>query len=216
MTSRCTPTDRCGSPIQAGESRAITRGTRRSKKRLPRRCRHRRGITGDRWEGPSGSDGICFSPDESRLFVVDIGHIRLFDMNGTTPVNGRVFVEMRPGGSRRRRPRLRERAPHHQTFPVRDSRWKQERAFASHHSRDGTLLKEDKEGLCGHPGDQQESDRDDAQHYERPEMMIIRLAAHRALFFHATRWYQPERVGGLHRKKKETYRGTISSLTEQA
>lgn len=44
-------------------------------------------------------NGICFSPNESRLYVVDIGHIRMFDMDGTTPVNGRVFVEMGPGGS---------------------------------------------------------------------------------------------------------------------
>jgi gluconolactonase len=44
-------------------------------------------------------NGICFSPDESRVYVVDIGHIRMFDMDGTTPVNGRVFVEMGPGGS---------------------------------------------------------------------------------------------------------------------
>jgi gluconolactonase len=44
-------------------------------------------------------NGICFSPDESRLYVVDIGHIRAFDMNGTTPVNGRVFVEIGPGES---------------------------------------------------------------------------------------------------------------------
>ena len=43
-------------------------------------------------------------------------------------------------------------------------------------------------------------------------MMIIRLAAHRAFFFHSTQWYQPESAGGLHRKKIETYRGTISSL----
>jgi gluconolactonase len=44
-------------------------------------------------------NGICFSADESRLYVVDIGQIRVFDMDGTTPVNGRVFVEMSPGGS---------------------------------------------------------------------------------------------------------------------
>ena len=44
-------------------------------------------------------NGICFSPDESRLYVVDIGQIRVFDMDETTPVNGRVFVEMSPGGS---------------------------------------------------------------------------------------------------------------------
>ena len=49
--------------------------------------------------GMDRPNGICFSPDESRLYVVDIGHIRVFDMNGTTPVNGRVFVEMRPGSS---------------------------------------------------------------------------------------------------------------------
>src|SRR3954453_107151 len=44
-------------------------------------------------------NGICFSPDESLLYVVDVGHIRVFDMDGTTPVNGRVFVQMAPGGS---------------------------------------------------------------------------------------------------------------------
>src|SRR6476659_3720271 len=44
-------------------------------------------------------NGICFSPDESRLYVVDVGHIRMFEMDGTIPVNGRVFVDMGPGGS---------------------------------------------------------------------------------------------------------------------
>jgi gluconolactonase len=44
-------------------------------------------------------NGICFSPDESRLYVVDVGEIRVFDMAGTVPVNGRVFVDLRPGGS---------------------------------------------------------------------------------------------------------------------
>ena len=43
-------------------------------------------------------------------------------------------------------------------------------------------------------------------------MMIIRLAAQWAFFFHASQWFQPESAGGLHRKKKESYRGTISSL----
>ena len=33
----------------------------------------------------------------------------------------------------------------------------------------------------------------------------------RAFFFHSTQ-VQPESAGGLHRKKKNTYRGTISSL----
>ena len=44
-------------------------------------------------------NGICFSPDESLLYVVDIGHIRVFDLDGITPVDGRVFVDMSPGGS---------------------------------------------------------------------------------------------------------------------
>ena len=69
-------------------------------------------------------NGICFSPDESRLYVVDVGQIRVFDMDGITPVNGRVFVDMsrwlrrhslRPWwqclvGRRRWRRRLRRRA----------------------------------------------------------------------------------------------------------
>jgi gluconolactonase len=50
-------------------------------------------------EGMDRPNGLCFSPDESRLYVVDIGHIRVFDMDGTRPVNGRVFVDMSPGGS---------------------------------------------------------------------------------------------------------------------
>jgi gluconolactonase len=44
--------------------------------------------------GMDRPNGLCFSPDESRLYVVDVGHIRVFDMDGTRPVNGRVFVEM--------------------------------------------------------------------------------------------------------------------------
>jgi gluconolactonase len=31
--------------------------------------------------------------------VVDVDHIRVFDMDGATPVNGRVFVDMSPGVS---------------------------------------------------------------------------------------------------------------------
>jgi gluconolactonase len=49
--------------------------------------------------GMDRPNGLCFSPGESRLYVVDVGHIRIFDMDGTTPVNGRVFVEMSPGQS---------------------------------------------------------------------------------------------------------------------
>jgi gluconolactonase len=50
-------------------------------------------------EGMSRPNGLCFSPDETRLYVVDVGHIRVFDMDGTRPVNGRLFVDMAPGGS---------------------------------------------------------------------------------------------------------------------
>ncbi|MEV6848819.1 SMP-30/gluconolactonase/LRE family protein [Actinoplanes sp. NPDC051411] len=50
-------------------------------------------------EGMSRPNGLCFSPDETRLYVVDVGHIRVFDMDGTRPVDGRVFVDMAPGGS---------------------------------------------------------------------------------------------------------------------
>jgi gluconolactonase len=50
-------------------------------------------------EGMDRPNGLCFSPDETRLYVVDIGHIRVFDMDGARPVNGRVFVDMAPGGS---------------------------------------------------------------------------------------------------------------------
>jgi gluconolactonase len=50
-------------------------------------------------EGMDRPNGLCFSPDESRLYVVDVGHIRVFDMDGVRPVGGRVFVDMAPGGS---------------------------------------------------------------------------------------------------------------------
>ncbi|OUC06562.1 gluconolactonase [Litorilinea aerophila] len=52
-------------------------------------------------------NGLCFSPDESRLYIVDTGvshtpggpsHIRVFDVvEGRRLTNGRVFVEMAPG-----------------------------------------------------------------------------------------------------------------------
>ena len=29
-------------------------------------------------------NGFCFSPDETRLYVVDVGHIRVFDMEAAT------------------------------------------------------------------------------------------------------------------------------------
>jgi gluconolactonase len=44
-------------------------------------------------------NGLCFSPDESLLYVVDVGQIRVFDVDGGEPVNSRVFVDMSPGNS---------------------------------------------------------------------------------------------------------------------
>jgi gluconolactonase len=44
-------------------------------------------------------NGLCFSPDESLLYVVDIGEIRVFDVAGDSVANGRQFVDMSPGGS---------------------------------------------------------------------------------------------------------------------
>jgi gluconolactonase len=54
-------------------------------------------------------NGLCFSPDESLLYVVDTGrsdgpkhptHIRVFDViDGIRLTNGRVFADMDPGSS---------------------------------------------------------------------------------------------------------------------
>ncbi|MBK8048282.1 MAG: SMP-30/gluconolactonase/LRE family protein [Anaerolineales bacterium] len=48
-------------------------------------------------------NGLCFSPDERKLYIVDTGapqHIRVFDVvDGTRLVNDRVFTTMGPGGS---------------------------------------------------------------------------------------------------------------------
>jgi gluconolactonase len=50
--------------------------------------------------GMDRPNGLCFSPDGSRLYVVDVGEIRVFDMEGTTPARGRPFVSFAgPGGS---------------------------------------------------------------------------------------------------------------------
>lgn len=50
--------------------------------------------------GMDRPNGICFSPDQTRLYVVDVGEIRVFDLDGTTPVDSRPFVEFPgPGGS---------------------------------------------------------------------------------------------------------------------
>jgi gluconolactonase len=44
-------------------------------------------------------NGLCFSPDESLLYVVDIGEIRVFDVTDDSASNSRRFVDMSPGGS---------------------------------------------------------------------------------------------------------------------
>jgi len=44
-------------------------------------------------------NGICFSPDEELLYVVDSGEIRVFDMVDGRPTNGRRFIDMAPGNS---------------------------------------------------------------------------------------------------------------------
>lgn len=50
-------------------------------------------------------NGLAFSPDETQLYVADTGrmfssdpqHIRVYDMVGGRPVNGRLFHTIRPG-----------------------------------------------------------------------------------------------------------------------
>ena len=47
-------------------------------------------------------NGLCFSPDERSLYVSDTGeprHIMVFDVEGKTLKNGRVFASMAPGNS---------------------------------------------------------------------------------------------------------------------
>lgn len=50
-------------------------------------------------EGMNRPNGIAFSPDETRLYVVDVDGIWAFDLDGTKPVNGRILVDMGPGNS---------------------------------------------------------------------------------------------------------------------
>jgi gluconolactonase len=64
----------------------------------------RAAVAADDFDRPNG---LCFSPDERRLYVVDTGvshtpdgpaHIRVFDVaEGGRLANGRVFVDMKPG-----------------------------------------------------------------------------------------------------------------------
>jgi gluconolactonase len=60
-------------------------------------------VAADDFDKPNG---LCFSPDESRLYIVDTGfshnpdgpaHIRVFDVKGARLKNGRVFADMKPG-----------------------------------------------------------------------------------------------------------------------
>ena len=60
-------------------------------------------VVADDFERPNG---LCFSPDESLLYISDTGashdpqgkaHIRAFDVEGPALKNGRVFVDMLPG-----------------------------------------------------------------------------------------------------------------------
>ena len=47
-------------------------------------------------------NGLCFSPDEKRLYIVDSGnpkHIRVCDVVDGNLVNSRVFADMKPGTS---------------------------------------------------------------------------------------------------------------------
>lgn len=56
-------------------------------------------VVADDFDRPNG---LCFSPDERLLYIVDTGepgHIRVFDVAGGRLSNGRVFVKMSPGGS---------------------------------------------------------------------------------------------------------------------
>ncbi|HET9647672.1 MAG TPA: SMP-30/gluconolactonase/LRE family protein [Microlunatus sp.] len=67
----------------------------RAVKELPRDVYRIDAVTGEAEVMISGMDrpnGLCFSPDESRLYVVDVGQIRVFDLVGGRPTNGRVFV----------------------------------------------------------------------------------------------------------------------------
>jgi gluconolactonase len=60
-------------------------------------------VVADDFEKPNG---LCFSPDESKLYIVDTGishkedgpsHIRVFDVADGKLTNGKVFMDMRPG-----------------------------------------------------------------------------------------------------------------------
>ncbi len=60
-------------------------------------------VVADDFDKPNG---LCFSPDESKLYIVDTGvshkengpaHIRVFDVVDNRLTNGKLFVDMKPG-----------------------------------------------------------------------------------------------------------------------
>jgi gluconolactonase len=56
-------------------------------------------VVADDFDRPNG---LCFSPNERLLYIVDTGapsNIRVFDVDGQQLTNDRVFVTMHPGGS---------------------------------------------------------------------------------------------------------------------
>lgn len=56
-------------------------------------------VVADDFDRPNG---LCFSPDERRLYIVDSGaprHIRVLDVEGQGLTNSRTFVTLSPGGS---------------------------------------------------------------------------------------------------------------------
>jgi gluconolactonase len=63
-------------------------------------------VVADDFDRPNG---LCFSPDETRLYIVDTGHshtpdgpahIRVFDVvDEARLTNGRIFVDMKPGSA---------------------------------------------------------------------------------------------------------------------
>jgi hypothetical protein len=78
----------------------------------------------------------------------------------------------------------------HRTFPTRDIRSKQARAFASRLSRERSLLQEEKDCLRGYPGYQKEGTCRHGQHDDRPKMMIVRLPAQWGVFLSSARGWR--------------------------
>jgi hypothetical protein len=73
-------------------------------------------------------------------------------------------------------------------------------------------LKEEKESLGGHLGDQQEGTSSDSEHYERPEMMILRLPPQWAFFFH---WLSARRRRFEKRHGRQIPRQFVVTIQDQ-